>query len=133
MQIPTDAKVELIRRLVASGLQAIEATAFVSPKWVPQLADAPKVMQRLPQAPKTTFSVLAPNVKVRTSQPADIRPPLLQCNAVRCQPLWHKGWQPCATLPAPLPVTVVLPLALGTSWLACLLAQSTIFFAVLWM
>ena len=68
LQIPTDAKVELIRRLVASGLQAIEATAFVSPKWVPQLADAPEVMQRLPHAPNTTFSVLAPNVKVCPSQ-----------------------------------------------------------------
>ena len=64
LQIPTDAKIEFIHRLVASGLKAIEATAFVSPKWVPQLADAPEVMQRLQPAHGTAFSVLAPNVKV---------------------------------------------------------------------
>ena len=38
--VPSAAKIELIDRLSASGLQAIEATSFVSPRWVPQLADA---------------------------------------------------------------------------------------------
>ena len=40
--VPTEAKVELIDRLSDAGLPAVEATSFVSPKWVPQMADAPR-------------------------------------------------------------------------------------------
>jgi len=43
-KVPTKTKVELVRRLGASGLKTIEVTAFVSPRWVPQMADAAKVL-----------------------------------------------------------------------------------------
>ena len=46
--VPTDVKIELIERLADAGLPAIEATAFVSPKWVPQMADHAEVMARHP-------------------------------------------------------------------------------------
>ena len=46
--VSTDTKLELIRRLAGCGLSTIEATAFVSPKWVPQMADAAAVMAGLP-------------------------------------------------------------------------------------
>jgi hydroxymethylglutaryl-CoA lyase len=64
--VPTAVKLELIRRLVACGHRTIEATAFVSPKWVPQMADQAEVMAGLPtaaEAPGVTFPVLAPNLK----------------------------------------------------------------------
>ena len=58
--IPTDVKVEFIRRLVAAGLPIVEATSFVHPKWVPQLADAADVMTALGDAGKD-MPVLVPN------------------------------------------------------------------------
>ena len=45
--VPLDAKVEFIERLVATGLPVVEATSFVHPKWVPQLADAADLLERL--------------------------------------------------------------------------------------
>ncbi len=57
--IPTDVKLRFISSLVASGIEEIEATSFVSPKWVPQLADACEVVQGLSSGPK--FSALVPN------------------------------------------------------------------------
>lgn len=64
-QIPTDVKVEWIRRLDAVGLSEIEATSFVHPKWVPQLADATPLLAELARgAPlKTPLSALVPNLK----------------------------------------------------------------------
>ncbi len=65
-RVPTSTKVELIKKLAATGLMDIEATSFVSPKWVPQLADGKEVMEQiLPIADQNPFrfSVLAPNVK----------------------------------------------------------------------
>ena len=62
-QVATEVKVELINRLTAAGLAAIEATSFVSPKWVPQLADAGEVMQRIERAPGVRYPVLVPNVR----------------------------------------------------------------------
>lgn len=59
--IPTDAKAEFIRNLAAAGLNEIEATSFVSSKWVPQLGDAAELWTMLPHGPK--FSALVPNVK----------------------------------------------------------------------
>jgi hydroxymethylglutaryl-CoA lyase len=56
-------KIALITRLGDAGLQAIEATAFVSPKWVPQMADAAEVMSGIPRPPGLTYSVLTPNLK----------------------------------------------------------------------
>lgn len=61
--IPTAIKVELINRLAAAGLQTIEATAFVSPKWVPQMADAAKVFAAINKLPKVSYPVLTPNMQ----------------------------------------------------------------------
>jgi hydroxymethylglutaryl-CoA lyase len=59
--VPTAAKIELIDRLSATGLQTIEATSFVSPKWVPQLADAAEVFSGIARKPGTRYPVLVPN------------------------------------------------------------------------
>jgi hydroxymethylglutaryl-CoA lyase len=61
--IPTDVKVELVDRLTDAGLRAIEVTSFVSPKWVPQMADAASVMARIRRKPGVVYSVLVPNMK----------------------------------------------------------------------
>jgi hydroxymethylglutaryl-CoA lyase len=61
--VPTEVKVALIERLVDTGLQAVEATSFVSPKWVPQMADAAEVMARIRRKPGVVYSVLTPNMK----------------------------------------------------------------------
>ena len=55
-------KIELIQRLVASGLRTVEATSFVSPKWVPQMADAAEVLAGLPRVPGVAYPVLVPNL-----------------------------------------------------------------------
>ena len=60
--LPVDTKAEFIERLAASGLNVIEATSFVSPKWVPQLADADVLFAMLPHRPGLRFPVLVPNV-----------------------------------------------------------------------
>ena len=62
-QIPLDVKVELIDRLSDTGLPAVEAGAFVSPKWVPQMADSAEVFRRIKQKPGVSYPVLVPNVK----------------------------------------------------------------------
>jgi hydroxymethylglutaryl-CoA lyase len=62
-QVLTQVKIELINRLSAAGLTNIEATSFVSPKWVPQLADAAEVMEQIARRPGVTYSVLAPNLQ----------------------------------------------------------------------
>ncbi|MBI1365687.1 MAG: hydroxymethylglutaryl-CoA lyase [Alphaproteobacteria bacterium] len=56
-------KVELIERLAAAGCRTVEAGAFVSPKWVPQMASTDEVMARLKRAPGVSYPVLAPNLK----------------------------------------------------------------------
>lgn len=61
--VPTDVKLELIHRLGLAGLPSIEATAFVSPKWVPQMADHTEVMKRLVRLPNVQYPVLTPNLK----------------------------------------------------------------------
>jgi hydroxymethylglutaryl-CoA lyase len=61
--VPTDVKVTLIDLLTDAGLPAIEATSFVSPKWVPQMADAADVMARIRRGPGVRYPVLTPNVK----------------------------------------------------------------------
>ena len=62
-EVPTAVKVELIERLAAAGLPAVEATAFVSPKWVPQMADHTEVLERVRRKPGVDYPVLAPNLK----------------------------------------------------------------------
>ena len=59
--VATAAKIELIDRLSATGLQSIEATSFVSPKWVPQLADAAEVFAGITRKPGVAYPVLVPN------------------------------------------------------------------------
>ncbi|WP_312854338.1 hydroxymethylglutaryl-CoA lyase [Paludibacterium denitrificans] len=59
--ISTATKLELIQRLAASGLTHIEAGAFVSPKWVPQMADSANVLRALPQDGAVAYPVLVPN------------------------------------------------------------------------
>jgi hydroxymethylglutaryl-CoA lyase len=61
--VPTEVKVELIDRLTDAGLQAIEATSFVSPKWVPQMGDAAQVMAAIRRRPGVRYPVLTPNMK----------------------------------------------------------------------
>jgi len=61
--VPTDVKVALIDRLTDAGFPAIEATSFVSPKWVPQMADAADVMARIRRRPGVRYPVLTPNLK----------------------------------------------------------------------
>jgi hydroxymethylglutaryl-CoA lyase len=61
--VPTEVKVELIGMLADAGLPGIEATSFVSPKWVPQMADAAEVMSRIRRKAGVTYSVLVPNLK----------------------------------------------------------------------
>ncbi|URE31666.1 Hydroxymethylglutaryl-CoA lyase, mitochondrial [Musa troglodytarum] len=63
LTIPAAIKVQLIQKLVSSGLSVIEATSFVSPKWVPQLADAKDVMQAIHAVHGVKFPVLTPNLK----------------------------------------------------------------------
>jgi isopropylmalate/homocitrate/citramalate synthase len=61
--VPTDIKVALIDLLSDAGFPAVEATAFVSPKWVPQMADASDVMARIRRKPGVRYPVLTPNMK----------------------------------------------------------------------
>ena len=61
--VPADVKVALIDMLGAAGCPAIEATSFVSPKWVPQMADAAEVMARIRRLPGVRYPVLTPNLK----------------------------------------------------------------------
>lgn len=62
-QVPTSIKVELIDRLAEAGVPTVEATAFVSPKWVPQMADNADVMAAIKRREGTRFAVLTPNLK----------------------------------------------------------------------
>src|SRR3990172_6588380 len=61
--VPTPVKIALIDRLADAGLSAIEATAFVSPKWVPQMADNAQVMAGIRRRPGVSYPVLVPNRK----------------------------------------------------------------------
>ena len=61
--IATADKIELIDRLSRTGLRSIEATSFVSPKWVPQLADAAEVFSAIERKPGVSYPVLVPNEK----------------------------------------------------------------------
>jgi hydroxymethylglutaryl-CoA lyase len=61
--VPTAVKIELIDRLSATGLRTIEATSFVSPKWVPQLADAAEVFASIERKAGVAYPVLVPNLQ----------------------------------------------------------------------
>jgi hydroxymethylglutaryl-CoA lyase len=61
--VPTEVKIDLVNRLSAAGFRNIEAASFVSPKWVPQMADGAQVMSAIERRPGTVYSVLTPNMK----------------------------------------------------------------------
>ncbi|MEY4139619.1 MAG: hypothetical protein RLZZ371_1801, partial [Pseudomonadota bacterium] len=61
--VPASVKIELVHRLQAAGLKEIEVTSFVSPKWVPQMADNAEVMAGIHRLPGVRYSVLTPNLK----------------------------------------------------------------------
>uniref|UniRef100_A0A3Q2SZV8 hydroxymethylglutaryl-CoA lyase n=1 Tax=Fundulus heteroclitus TaxID=8078 RepID=A0A3Q2SZV8_FUNHE len=61
--VPTEAKINLINMLSESGVPVIEATSFVSPKWVPQMADQVEVMKGISKKPGVSYPVLTPNLK----------------------------------------------------------------------
>jgi hydroxymethylglutaryl-CoA lyase len=61
--VPTEVKVALIDALSRAGFPAIESASFVSPKWVPQMADATEVMARIRREPGVTYAALTPNMK----------------------------------------------------------------------
>jgi hydroxymethylglutaryl-CoA lyase len=65
--VATATKVELIERLAACGLTTIEAAAFVSPRWVPQMADSAEVMRLIARHPGVAYPVLVPNLKGLTA------------------------------------------------------------------
>jgi hydroxymethylglutaryl-CoA lyase len=61
--VPAAVKIELIARLQAAGIRHLEATSFVSPRWVPQMGDAVEVMAGMARRADTVYSVLTPNMK----------------------------------------------------------------------
>jgi hydroxymethylglutaryl-CoA lyase len=61
--VPTEVKIEFIDRLTAAGLSAVEVTSFVSPKWVPQMADNVQVMAGIKRRVGIGYPVLTPNLK----------------------------------------------------------------------
>lgn len=61
--VPTASKIELVNRLVDAGAPKIEAASFVSPKWVPQMADAAEVMQGIERKAGVVYAALTPNVR----------------------------------------------------------------------
>ncbi len=61
--IEASVKIELVHRLQAAGLREIEVTSYVSPKWVPQMADNAQVMAGIRRKPGVRYSVLTPNLK----------------------------------------------------------------------
>ncbi|CAH1400835.1 unnamed protein product [Nezara viridula] len=63
MQVETETKLELIKKLSQAGLSTIEVTSFVSPKWVPQMADHKEIMENLNLDDSISYPVLVPNLK----------------------------------------------------------------------
>jgi hydroxymethylglutaryl-CoA lyase len=61
--VPAEVKIELVHLLQEAGLREIEVTSFVSPKWVPQMADNAQVMAGIRRRPGVHYSVLVPNMK----------------------------------------------------------------------
>jgi hydroxymethylglutaryl-CoA lyase len=72
--VPLRGKIRLLDALVASGLKRIEITSFVSPKWIPQLADADELAEHVEPPPGVSFSALCPNAKgLERARAADIK------------------------------------------------------------
>lgn len=95
-KIDTAVKVAFINALADAGCKAIEATSFVSPKWVPQLADAADVLKAIDRRPGVLYPVLTPNLKVCTVR-------RLQCMHASRK---HGKQQVCQCVPPTWPVCV---------------------------
>lgn len=63
VSVTTSVKIELIERLAQAGLSVVEATAFMSPKWVPQMGDHVAVMTGIHKKPGVSYTALVPNMK----------------------------------------------------------------------
>ena len=61
--VPAETKIELINRLADAGVRVIEATSFVSPKWVPQMGDNAQVLAGIARRPGVTYAALTPNLQ----------------------------------------------------------------------
>jgi hydroxymethylglutaryl-CoA lyase len=66
-----DVKIELVERLARAGFVNVEAAAFVSPKWVPQMATSAEVLARIERRPGTIYSALVPNMQAALAGKAD--------------------------------------------------------------
>jgi hydroxymethylglutaryl-CoA lyase len=86
-------KIELVHRLQAAGLKEIEATSYVSPKWVPQMADNAEVMAGIRRAAGVRYSVLTPNMKGLEAALADpaARPDEVVVFAAASEAFSHKN------------------------------------------
>jgi hydroxymethylglutaryl-CoA lyase len=72
--VPTATKIDLIDRLAATGLQVVEATSFVSPRRIPQMADSREVMAGIARRPGVSYPVLVPNMQgFEAAMAADVR------------------------------------------------------------
>ena len=99
--IPAATKVGFIDRLASAGLSVIEATSFVSPKWVPQLADAEDVLAGISRRPGVRYTALTPNIKGLERALAAgavsytyLRAQASKANLVSLRPLEHKKHDP---------------------------------------
>jgi hydroxymethylglutaryl-CoA lyase len=61
--LPVETRIAFIEKLIAAGLASIEAGSFVSPKWVPQMADTASVLKAVAKHSGVSFPVLVPNIK----------------------------------------------------------------------
>ena len=127
--VPTEDKIRLIDALSETGLQAIEITSFVNPKWIPQLADGAEVSKRIVRKPGIVYSALVPNRqgRSRAAQAAGMREVAVfmsasethnkknvnkrrsrrrwrSRSATRCRPRWRRG---CAFALTSRPSTAV--------------------------
>src|SRR6185312_2554586 len=71
--VPTEVKIQLIDLLSDAGLPVVETTSFVSPRWVPQMADNAQVMAGIKRKPGVSYPVLVPNLKgLEAAMTADV-------------------------------------------------------------
>ena len=98
--MPAAVKIELVHRLQEAGLKEIEVTSYVSPKWVPQMADNAEVMAGIVRRPGVRYSVLTPNMKgleAALSAPRELWPDEIVVSAQPARPSARR------TSTAPLP------------------------------
>ena len=96
--VPAAVKVELVHRLQAAGLKEIEVTSYVSPKWVPQMADNAEVMAGIARRGGVLYSVLTPNLKGFEAALAG-KPDEIVAHATRHRPAQCCGDRPARTVP----------------------------------